>query len=481
MTDSLVRTTPQPVVAPPTPGRLRTGLRLGFWPRLAAVVALTATAYFFVFADIVAGAVGDSRTAYLLVVPVWAVTIAVGYRSLTRGVGDNEADWILAALIGGVGFTAILLTIHRIPTAAGLWHLHYLGIVVWAGCAAMILFGIRHVVRMWALWAFLLCCATPLPYLLVVARFGGTDTAAALTAVALAAVAVFLAGRTEPLHWRLGAVLVYLMVAVTGVMWWGEAVALPITVVVAAGVAPVLTTIALLHLRSAAGHRQLPTPATEFPRRSPRSLTALALIALTLLVVNPALQQSDPAPADDDWTHRAGLLPVSSLPFITDFIGPQATLTRYEVPAPAGRPTVAVDVISTPHLATLRDYSDAVWYPSSEPTNYRDPDAGHAYPQQARVIHSNADAATTDAGEHWYAVTWLWRTPVAYQQVTVVVSQTDAPPPLPQPLTLSDDILSPALWIARQQPHDVGDVGGDVVSRAAEVVALLTESAGHQA
>ena len=69
-------------------------------------------------------------------------------------------------------------------------------------------------------------------------------------------------------------------------------------------------------------------------------------------------------------------------------------------------------------------------------------------------MHSNADAATDSAARDWYAVTWVWRVPGAYQQVTVIISQvltSDDPPPPPQPLSVSETIAGPAAWVVSRR------------------------------
>jgi hypothetical protein len=182
---------------------------------------------------------------------------------------------------------------------------------------------------------------------------------------------------------------------------------------------------------------------------------------------------------------RAGLNAPTSFPFIIRFLGPGTTLDRYHVPSGAGLPSAAVDVITTANRAALDDFSDAVWYPTSRPLDYGAAEPADAMPHGARVIHTNADTATDGAGRDWYALTWIWRSGDVSQRVTVIVSQTigdDQPPPPPSPLSLVDTALRPAMWIARQQPDDVGLVDPMVSQRAAEIVRLLVRhgAIGHE-
>lgn len=68
---------------------------------------------------------------------------------------------------------------------------------------------------------------------------------------------------------------------------------------------------------------------------------------------------------------EAALDPIENFDFITDFLGPDATLTRYRALGGAGEYQTVVDVMTAPSLGRLQDFSDAVWYPSTAPVNYR--------------------------------------------------------------------------------------------------------------
>ncbi len=92
---------------------------------------------------------------------------------------------------------------NRFPTLSGLWQLPLVGAVLWAACAAALLFGVRRVMQMWSLWVFAVGTVTPLPYLLVTAAAGGGVVAAAAVAGVIGGLAVLLAGRERPLVWRL--------------------------------------------------------------------------------------------------------------------------------------------------------------------------------------------------------------------------------------------------------------------------------------
>jgi hypothetical protein len=195
-----------------------------------------------------------------------------------------------------------------------------------------------------------------------------------------------------------------------------------------------------------------------------------------LLAINPPHARSeDPSAAAADWASRAGLGAPETFPFITRFVGPDATLVRYAVPAKAGMPAAAVDVITTGRESVLYDYHHVIWYPSSRPLQYQSA-AGESMPAGARIIHSNADATTDAAAVDWYAVTWVWKAGAAYQRVTVIVNQaldSATGPPAPEALSLLDTSVKPALWLARQQPDSSGQVDPLVIERADQVIQLL--------
>jgi hypothetical protein len=370
----------------------------------------------------------------------------------------------------------------RMPTLARLWHLDSLGVVLWTACLFAIMFGVRYVVRMWQLWLFAACCVSPLPFLMAAAAFGGSDTAIALLTAGIGALAVFLAGRCASAWRRMSATLVCLASAGLLAVLVGNRLALAGTVLLVAGVVPVIVTAVMLLGGRVKG--TAPTAWSNLPHRSPLSLLTLVAVAAGLLVINPPHARSeDPSPAAADWAQRAGLGAPESFPFITRFVGPDATLVRYTVPAKAGMPTAAVDVITTTRPSALGDFDDMVWYPSSRPLEFQQA-TSQSMPAGARIIHSNADATTDATAVDWYAVTWVWEAGSAHQRVTVIVNQkldSEAPPPAPEALTLVDASITPALWLARQQPDSIGKVDPVVIERADDVVGLLLESSGDQA
>ncbi|WP_319437072.1 hypothetical protein [Mycobacterium sp. RTGN5] len=456
---------------------------LGVLPRGISVALLCLVAYATSYAHQVNDALAGSRLAYLVVVPVLAVLIAAGHRATSHGVGDGEADWIVAALVGILGLSAIYLLVSRMPTLSAWWRLESLSVLVWAVCCVIILFGMRQALRMWSLWLFIACFATPVPYQAVTAALGGTDIAAGLVAAAIGAVAVFLATRTTPRHRRLlaaavsfaiGAVLV-----ISCIVWF-----LP-TVIVAAGVVPVLVVVGarLAPDRRPVDRANRPI-ATGMPYRSARTVGVLGVA--TAMLVAAGLMQDHAAIArpsiSADWAARSGLSPVESYGFVTRFAGPGATLVRYAARAEKGMPSAAVDVLSTPNGAVLDDLSDVVWYPTARPVNYRAVPSSPGIAAGTRSFHSDADAAADAGGRDWYALTWIQRAGPVVQRVTVIVSQSlagDQAPPAPQAPDLVDASVGSWLWLSRQQAQGLDHVDPLVSRRATTLAAAISGVSGH--
>ncbi|MCV7230149.1 hypothetical protein [Mycolicibacterium komossense] len=455
--------------------------RFAFWWRIAAVVALFCVAYGAVFFRVISDSVDGSRAVFLVVAPILVVTAATGYRTPPRGVGDNESDWIVAALTGVAGFTMIALITNRFPTLAGMWRLELVGGLVWVACAGMVIFSVRHVVRMWQVWLFALICATTVPYLLASSALGGSDIAAVAVGTVFGTYAVYMAGGRTRQRWRLVAAALYLVIGLVAAIMLTPMFGLMVTIIVVAGIAPALTAFGLYHFTEWTGNHRTGAVTVGFHPLSVRSLVALAVIAVALLSIHlPSNRPPAPPLVNADWTQRSVLGPTTNFEFITRFLGPGSRLTRVKVPASAGQPAAAVDVMSAPTLAALQDYSDAVWYPASKPVNYQPASVDVELPAGARSAHTDADAASDGGATDWYALTWLWQTPAAFQRVTVVVNQhIDADNVVaPQPLTLSDNLAGPAAWIARQQADGVGPVAPEVVDRAVEVSRLVLHAGG---
>lgn len=453
----------------PLPVPLAARLRLG--GRAAAVLLLSAVAYGGTYAHLLADARAGSRTVLVLAVPVLVALIAAGYRSMPRDAADAGWDWIVAALAGAGGFSAIALLSQRFPDLAALWRLDLLGAVLWLACCTTALFGVRYAVRLWPLWTFAVVTATPLPARLLTAALGGGDRAAALVATFFAAVAVFLALRADGFGRRFVVATATLAVGSAIVLAAADLIGLVATVVITAAILPVAVVL-LDRFR-----RDVPVQpngaAAGLTGRSAIALVILTIGAAVLVTTHPARGDGAPAPrVAADWAARAGLHAPASAPFITRFLGPDATLARFEVPGGNVLPAAAIDVISTPNGAALDDLDHVVWYPSVRPVRSVPAGGERSMPPDARILYGD-----TGTGPGWYAVTWRWRAGTDYQRVTVVVSQAvdgDRLPPPPRPITLRDSVIRPSGWLTRPQPDEDAQVDPAVTRRAAHIVALVT-------
>ena len=454
--------------------RQRIQIRWGYRSRLLAVVALVAIAYGSDYVHLVGDALAGSRTPLLALTPLFALLVATGYRRPPDGVNDNESDWLFVAILGIIGFAGIALVTARFEALAAVWRLDLMGAVLWAVCASVILLGARHTQRMWRVWLFAAISATPVPVTLAAGALGGSDTANVAVSVCFGATAVYLAGARAPRPKRL------LAAAASLALGWLTATllidALPlfgVTAIAALGV-PVLVHVGM---RRWIGTGADTGPLESYPARSWRSLLALPVLALVVgFAHTSAPTATEPPVVQGDWVRSAGLFDARELTDVQHYLGGDADYVRYAVPAGAGMPAAAVDVITMPSLAALHDHHSTVWYPTTRPLNFTAaPPLTTGAPVEVRAVYSNADTAIDSTTPHWYALTWDWHSDAGYQRVTVVVNQDTAggEPPAPQPMTVTDTLVNPALWIGRQQAEGQGRVDDLVVRRATEVADSL--------
>ena len=486
-----------PAVA--TPASADLPIRPRAWPnpqldlvlRIVVLQVLCLIAYGDVYYTLAVSISEGSRAAYLMVVPLHLVIIAFGRGTVAKGVSDGETDWIFAFALGGLALFISYLMANRFPTTSGMWNLPLISSMLWGMCAATVLFGVRRVWQVWPLWLFSLVVVTPLPSMFITASLGGSNFAAASVAAILGAVAVFLGGERSPMRWRL--------LATTGCAVLGVAAAaalaarpLPVSVSIGAGAVPLICFI-LLYRFTAVGGRGAElggglagnegsgksTPEAHspagLPLRSPITLTMLAALTGILLVINTAIvgkQKLELARVHADWTSLAGLSVSQEFDFIHRYLGTDATFTRYLPAQVAGYPAAAVDVLTVASLGALRSFRDVIWYPAPVLPNYATIALTDTV-NDVQVLATDSSAATSEAVQDWYALTWTWNIGTGYQQVFVVVNQhtsaTDPPPPDPAPPSVLNTIIAPALWLSRQQANPATQVDPVVAARAQQV------------
>lgn len=435
--------------------------------RLALATGLTALAFGPGYAETIAATLTGSRAPLLAVLPLLAVMIASGYRSAPRGVAHTESNWIIAALVAVPALAGLWLLGQRMPTLASLWHLHNVGAVVFFAGALSVLFGVRHVVRMWPLWVFVLCFVSPLPLVLLTAALGGSDTAASVPATLAGAVAVALACPSA--GWRRRLVAAASCASVSAVVAVAAAphLPLPVTTLLVGGVLPITATLLCRH--TGAGALTWPAP----HRISLRTVGVLAALAAALAVLTPTTAHSAPlAAVDPDWVEAAGLTSPVSYHFLSRYTGADVDLVRYRVATPPLTPAIAVDVLTAHDRTALAEAADLVWYPAARPAEYRPAPTDLGLPTRALMAHT---------GDGW-AITWQWQAGDLFQRVTVLASQSlksEGSLPAPEPVTLFDAAVRPALWVTRQQPDAGGDVDPVVRQHAAALAAALGHAAEH--
>ncbi|ULE33718.1 hypothetical protein [Mycobacterium sp. IDR2000157661] len=442
-------------------------------------------AYAPTYGELLAASFAGSRNAILVILPFVILLCAAGYREPPSGVADGESDWIVAAMVAALGVGLIVVTERRYPTSTGLWRVDLLGAVLWVICVALILFGIRHTVRMWPVWAIASICATPLPYLVATATLGGSDDLCAVVATVVGAVAVFFATNRWQVSLRILTTVLCLVAGFGSAVLLSGAVTLGGIVLVTGAAVPVLIVTVTVVLTGRAGRRGAVGASGHFPRVTARMLVALTALACLVLVFNPSIAAAPtPQAVRSDWLQRAGTVDAGEFPFVTRFLGPDSSFRRYLLPAYVDAPSAAVDVLASKNSAALRDYIDVVWYPVRRPVSYRAVDSGAnpQLPQGIREAHTNTDSATTSDDTDWYALTWVWRTAAEYEQITVIVNQTSMtsnPPPSPQPLSFGATMLDPALKAMGQQSDSVGEVPASVRRRAYAVVDILMAASDY--
>lgn len=364
------------------------------WARIWFILFVTAVAYFVHLAELGRTAAGGSQAAYLVVAPVLAGLVAAGYSRAPRGVIDAESDWIAAALLCIGGFAAIILIQHRLPTMAALWHLDNLGLLVWVAACGTVVFSARHVLRMWNVWILGLVLAPAMPFMLVTAQFGGSDTAIAMVSAAIGTIAVYLASRFVSLRVRLAVTLANMVASTATVLLLGG-VGLYVTVLIAAGAVPVVVVLALHRITWVRSDPDIATSPLPLPSCRPQSYAVLVVAALVMLCIQLPLSRPEPvADAAPGWVDSSGL---------TDgelrVHHPLPGARRQPGPLSGDRPIRCLRHRGRRDDLTRSGSSAGLFgrglVSSAVPVNYAPFDAGADAPAGIKSAHSDADAATT--------------------------------------------------------------------------------------
>lgn len=455
------------------------------WQRISTVLLVSAPPWLPAIVGAIDSISAGSRSVLFVVGPALALILILSCPP-ARGVIDTEVNWIVALLAGAGALATLALLNNRIPTLSQLWRIDMVGPVIFTVGATGVLLGLRYAFALWDVWLLLLICASPVPFLLVGAVFGGSDTGLAGLACVVAAFVVFRAARSCGPVWRSAAALVSFTI---GLMVSGGILALApefqptllIAAAVGAGVVPFAVTRAALRLapRKPSSHPGLPV--AKFPDFSPVAvLVVLGLSAVMLVAYPEPPWRAEPPHAAADWVARSGLRASKNYGFAARFLGPHSTVTRYAESQPSS-PAAAVDVITTRSWGVLENFTNAQWYESSEPVDYESATIRGPWGRSlvVRAAHSNADTAVNPEATQWYALTWTWRVATGYQQVVVVASQDrDGKLPSPEAPSVSQSLLDPMLWIARQQPRQDSEVHPDTIAVAERLARGIIDAAG---
>lgn len=426
-----------------------------------------------------------SRSVLFLVGPILALILILSCPPV-RGVIDTEVNWIVASLAGAGALTTLALLNDRIPTLSQLWRIDMVGPVIFTVGATGVILGLRYAFALWDAWLLLVVCASPVPFLLVGAVFGGSDAGLSGLACAFATFVVFRAARSCGLLWRSTAALVSLSI---GLMVSGGILALAsdqhsallVAAAIGAGVVPLAVTRVTLRIAPRKPHSNPGLPVAQFPDFSPVAVLAVLGLSTVMLMAYPEPPwRAEPPHAAADWAARSGLRASKHYGFAPRFLGPHSTVTRY-ADSQTTSPAAAVDVITTRSLGVLENFTNAQWYESSEPVDYGPATMRAPWGESlvVRAAHSNADTAVNPEAPQWYALTWTWRIASGYQQIVVVASQhKDGKLPTPEAPSVSQSLLDPMLWIARQQPRQVSEVEPDTVAAAERLARGIIDAAG---
>ncbi len=390
-----------------------------------------------------------SPTAYLALVPLWVLAIALTTdRSPRRhDVSDSDIDRILATLIATLTIACCQLVLNRLGAVGEFWHAHLVSVFAWVVALSILTFGSRSAVRIRLAWGFLLACFPPF-FLLAGQALGGTVLAyGALTAL-YGAVATYLTLRGRPTKWI--AAPAYFTFSFAGT-YFLQHVSPPIGYLAPAATLTVLTV--GLVVRTTRHHGPAVVPAHSL-------LSVAVVLALSVLVgVMPHHPVSHTPRSDltwvrSDWiTHTSDAGMTLGQPEVFAWgprvMGDGGSVVRY--PLRSGRDVAFLDVFSTREYGRLTDYCCGLWYATSPP-----PDVERSFISSEHGISQAAEMGNQysppqkPGDPSWHAHQWLWRyrtaSDVVYQAVYLVASRDPKAPEnvaTPQPPTLRTGILQP--------------------------------------
>lgn len=390
---------------------------------------------------------------YLWTIPIAAVLAAQGIARRPRTelpIHDRQTDIIL----GIMGLTlSVLLKSVLMPRYAEYFHLLRLDFValwVFVASSAVVLFGLRPVIRYASVWVMTLS-VFPLPYHLLVALLGGNRTAAGAVTLLIAGSATAIAvGRTNKravigyvAAFAVGAVLLAVLSVLTPN--WPLIVFQTVPALVAtASVGTVMFLVARRGARKAPLDRKVEPLAAGQVKRSVPIVVATAIILSLFHVPGP----HGPPVREFNGLQMSGLLrppagfhvtETEVFTYVRRLHGVAAIMTRQRMVADVGnrkwdkdaRPrTVLVDNVVTERPFTFNMYPAKILYNITAARMSEPQPVDLGYSITGELVSVVDDRMTIT----WNMLQWTWRTETHAQRVVLVsVDNHDDDAPFPQP------------------------------------------------
>ncbi|SBS75240.1 conserved membrane hypothetical protein [uncultured Mycobacterium sp.] len=388
-------------------------------------------------------------TAYLALVPVWALMIALTTdRSHRRhDVSDSDIDRILATLIATLAITSCQLILGRIGAIGEFWHAHLVSVIAWVMAVSILKFGSRSAARVRVAWGFLALCFPPFFLLTGQALGGSVLVYGALTAF-YGAIAMFLTLRETRVKWLVTPAFFTLAFAGTYLL---QHASVPLAYLAPSAALTGLTV--ALFVRAPRHHG-----GAEVPKHSLLTV-AIVVVAAAIVGALPQHQVSHTPSADLIWVRADWVKALNKTPLLVgppqvfawgpQVMGEGGSVVRYRL---ASLKNVAfLDIYSTHDYGRLTEYCCGLWYATAPPPDVQRPfsSSGSAITQIAQM--GNQYSPPQKPGDPaWTAHQWLWRyraaTGPVYQAIYLIASRDEKAPEnvaTPRPPSVRTGILAP--------------------------------------
>lgn len=438
-----------PVARPSLYSRLKQARRIPSWVLVALVVitcALSAAPTLVSTAFVISE---GAPTAYLALVPVWALLIAMTTdRSHRRhDVSDSDIDRILATLIATIAITSCQLILGRIGAIGEFWHAHLVSVIAWLVAASILKFGSRSAARIRVAWGFLALCFPPF-FLLTGQALGGSVLVYGVLTAFYGAVAMFLTLREKRVKWLVAPAFFALASAGTYLL---QHASVPVAYLAPSAA---LTALTFGLFVRAPRHRG----GAEVPKHS--VLTVAIVVGLAAIVGALPQHQVSHTPSADliwvraDWVKALNKTSMTVGPPQVFAWGPQVmgeggSVVRYRLGS--GKNLTFLDVFSTHDYGRLTEYCCGLWYATAPPPDVQRPFVSSASGITQVAQMGNQYSPPQKPGDPaWTAHQWLWRyqstTGPVYQAIYLIASRDEKTPEnvaTPRPPSVHTGILAP--------------------------------------